>query len=95
MHLICWRSLLQAWIFKALNDDDPAFYYGLAALYGLPWVFHDLQLDGFTGLILILGAIHVQVCRHRTPGDGAAVPPVFYSDCHANATAHSWIVPTT
>lgn len=87
MDIVRWRSLLQAWIFKALNDDDPAFYYGLAALYGLPWVFHDLQFDGFTGLILILGAIHVQVCRHRN--QEGTLPPVFYSDCQANATAHS------
>lgn len=48
-------------MFKALNDDDPGLYYALAAAYGLPWVFHDLRLDGFTGLMLILGAIHVQV----------------------------------
>jgi hypothetical protein len=55
------HDIVQAWVFKALDGDDPGLYYALAAAYGLPWVFHDLRLDGFTGLMLILGAIHVQV----------------------------------
>ena len=54
-------------MFKALDDGDPGLpwlfprCYALAVAYGLPWVLHDLRLDGFTGLMLVLGAIHVQV----------------------------------
>ena len=59
---------MQSWVFKGLDGEDPGLYYALAAAYGLPWVFHNLQLDGFTGLMLILGAIHVQVRLQIAPG---------------------------
>lgn len=74
----------QAWVFKALDDGDPGLpwlfprCYALAVAYGLPWVLHDLRLDGFTGLMLVLGAIHVQVLLCAATGGNEETAPCLH-----------------
>lgn len=53
-----------AWVLRAFNEEsNAALYYAIASAYAVPWVTHDLRLDGFTVLMLLLGAVHVQVER--------------------------------
>lgn len=53
-----------AWVLRAFNEEsNAALYYAIATAYAVPWVTHDLRLDGFTVLMLLLGAVHVQVDR--------------------------------
>ncbi len=57
---------MQAWVFKGAREESSSsgIYYSLAALYGLPWVFSNLQVTGFTGTLLVLGAIQMQARCH-------------------------------
>ena len=87
--------VLQAWAFKGMNSEDPAIYYALAALYGLPWVFHDLRLDGFTGTLLLLSVLHLQARRvsfralRKSPGPCSLCPPCSCRQACASLLHHA------
>jgi len=51
-----------AWVLRAIEDQsNSALYYAVAALYAVPWIAHDLRLDGFTTIMLLLGAANVKI----------------------------------
>ena len=52
---------LQAWIFAAVDSDNPRLYYWFAALYALPLLRNGFDFDWFTWAMLGAGVVHVQV----------------------------------
>jgi len=52
-----------AWIFAAVDSDNPRLYYWFAALYALPLLRNGFDFDWFTWAMLGAGVVHVQAAR--------------------------------